>query len=132
MALKQQSEKGFTIVEIIVAATLMTLAVATLVSMMVAAQYAQRNAYYTSEASRAAFSKIEETKVKPFKDISMGTTYFSGDQSLNNLPAGSVGQIVVSPASFAPDSKQIDVTVTYTVGTVQKKVSMTAYVDPLP
>lgn len=132
MHVKRQDETshGFTIVEVIVALFLLSLAITSLVSIAVTAQYAQRDAYYLSEANRAANSKIEEMKAMPFSEISDGTTDFSSDPSLDNLPSGAAGEVVVSSPALAPDSKQVDVTVTYTIGTLEKEVTMTAYVDP--
>ncbi len=127
---QQTSRDGFTVVEIVVAVFLIALSVTGLVTMMVSAQFAQRDTYYLSEASRVAQTKLEELTAKPFDQISNGTTNFSSDSSLSKLPGGKTGQVVVSNAPHLPDGKQIEVTITYPVGTQQKKVIMTAYVSP--
>ncbi len=112
------------------AVVILSIAITSLVSIAITAQYAQRDAYYLSEANRAASTKIEEMLATPYDELSDGTTNFSSDSSLDNLPAGSTGEMVIATAALAPDSKQIDVTVTYTIGTQEKEVFMTAYADP--
>lgn len=131
---KHKKSEGFTVVEIIVAVVLMSLAIISLTSVVQYLQYSQRTAFYLDEANRAARSKIAEYQNKDFSMITPGPVE---DALLAKLPAGRSGTVSVAtsglPGGSLPDSsagKRIDVTITYPFGTTVKNVTLTAYIEP--
>lgn len=123
-------QAGFTVVEMLTATVLFGVAIVMLTSLFELVQGSQRNATYFTVATHAARSEVERLKSSGYDSLENGNTYpFSLPDT---LPAGSTGAVVVAGASptNAPDAKKIDVTVTYPIGTTNRTVTITAYVDP--
>lgn len=124
-----QKEAGFTIVEMITATVLFGIAIVMMTSLLGLIQDSQRNATYFTVATHAVRSEVERLRSSGYDSLTNGSTYpFSVPDT---LPSGSSGSTVVAasnPAN-APDSKKIDVTVTYPIGNVNKTVTISAYVD---
>lgn len=126
---KRNRQQGFTIVEVIVVIVILTIGMAALINLFSSIQSAQRNASYVSIASHAARTEIERLRTTDFNSIQAGSTYpFS--QLPSTLPPDSVGLITVSTPTNATLSKQVSATVTYKVGNLEKKVTISAYIDP--
>lgn len=124
-----KKQQGFTIIEVVVVIAVFAISMSTLVMLMSSIQVAQRNAYYMSIATHAARAEVERLRSSGYSSIQAGNTYpFS--QVPGALPPGSTGSIVVSTPANAPTSKQVDATVTYSIGTLSKQVTISAYVDP--
>ena len=127
--IKGKRQQGFTIVEVIVVIVVLAIGMGALINLFTSIQSAQRNATYVDIASHAARTEIERLRSADFNSIQAGGTYpFS--QLPSTLPPGSVGTITVSTPANAPMSKQVNATVTYKVGTLDKQVAITAYIDP--
>lgn len=121
---------GFTVVEMLTATVLFGIAIVMLTSLFELIQSSQRNATYFTVATHAARSEVERLKSSGYASLTNGNTYpFSLPDT---LPPGSTGSVVVAGSSptNAPDSKKIDVTVTYPIGSTNRTVTITAYVDP--
>lgn len=117
-------------VELLMAMVLFGIAVTMLVSIFELIQSSQRNATYYTVATHAARSEVERLKTTGYASLTNGaTSLFTPPET---LPSGSTGSIAVAasnPAN-APDSKKVDVTVTYPTGTRTRVVTITAYIDP--
>lgn len=127
--IKGKKQQGFTIIEVVVVIVVLAIGMGALINLFTSIQGAQRNASYISIATHAARTEIERIRTTDFNSIQAGSTYpFS--QLPSTLPQGSTGTITVSTPANATMSKQVDATVTYKVGTLQKQVTVSAYVDP--
>ena len=126
---KGKRQQGFTMIEVIVVVVVLAIGMGALTNLFTSIQGAQRNASYISIATHAARTEIERLRTNDFNAIQPGGTYpFS--QLPSTLPQGSVGTITVSTPANANLSKQVNATVTYNVGTLQKEVTISAYIDP--
>ena len=105
------------------------IAIVMMTSLLGLIQDSQRNATYFTVAMHAARSEVERLRSSGYDSLTNGNTYpFSVPDT---LPSGSSGSTVVAASSptNAPDSKKIDVIVTYLIGNVNKTVTISAYVD---
>jgi prepilin-type N-terminal cleavage/methylation domain-containing protein len=124
----KSSQGGFTIVEVIVVIAVFAIGLAALTTLFSSLQVAERSTYYLSVATHAARSEIERIRSSGFSTVNDGDSFTSRLPS--TLPTGSLGTIKVTTPANAPNSKQIDATVSYPVGSVWKQVTISAYVDP--
>ncbi len=121
---------GFTIVEIVVVMAVMAISVVALVSLVQIIQHTQRDIYYMNQANDAARSKITDLQKQDFSSLTIGSEIdFSSDPSLDNLP-DATAKAFIEAADLASESKQVDVSITYKVGSVEKYVTITAYINP--
>ena len=97
-------------------------------TLMSSIQYAQRSGAYLEAASQAARVQLETIRNSQFSSITNGASFTSSLPS--TLPAGSTGTVAVSVPANAPLSKQVDVTVSYPIGSLTKQVTLSAYIDP--
>jgi type II secretory pathway pseudopilin PulG len=116
----------------LVATVIFSIAVVMLTTIFSLIQTAQQNALYFTVATHAARSELDRIRSTGYASISFGTTYSFTSTLPATLPPNSTGSTVVaaSAPTNAPDSKQIDVTVTYPIGGTTKTVTITGYVDP--
>lgn len=119
---------GFTIAELMVVIAVFGIGILLLSRLIASIQYAQQTTNYLEEATQAAKTEVEKIRNSQFDSITDGTNFNSSLPS--TLPAGSTGLVKVTRPGNAPASKQVEVTVTYKVGELEKKVSITAYIDP--
>ena len=123
---KARTKNGFTIVEVIVVIVVFGIGIITLGSLVSSIQYAQRSAQYLEISTQAARAQVELIRNSQFTTITDGATFTPPA----GLPGGSTGRVKVTTPSAAPSSKQIDVTVSYPLGSLTKDVTISAYVDP--
>ncbi len=126
----KHADKGFTIVEIIVVMAILGISVIGLVAFVQLIQNTQKNIYYMNLANEAARTKITELQNKDFSTITNGTITFTSDDSLDGLPSDHSAQAVITTPTLAPASKQVDVTIRYNVGSLNKYVAISAYINP--
>lgn len=127
--MERKKQQGFTIVEVIVVIVVLAIGMAALINLFTSIQSAQRNASYVTIATHAAHTEIDRLRTTDFDSIQAGGTYpFS--QLPSTLPPGSVGTITVSTPANAIASKQVNATITYKVGALEKQVTISAYIDP--
>ena len=126
---REKRQQGFTLIEVLITIVVLALGMSTLVTLFTSIQSAQRNAFYMSLATHAARTEIERLRTTDYNTIQANGTYpFS--QLPSGLPPGSTGTITVSTPANATTSKQVNATVTYRVGTDERQVTITAYIDP--
>lgn len=119
---------GFTLVEILVVTVVFGIGIYMLTTLFSSIQNSQRDTYYLGVATHAARSEIERIRSSGFDDVNDGDDF--SNALPDTLPPNSTGTIDVSQPANAPDSKQIDVTVTYPIGSLTKEVTISAYIDP--
>lgn len=122
-------QAGFTIVEIIVSMTLFALAVTFIMTTVQYVQYSSRDARYVDLAHHAAKSQIEVLRRGDFDALVTGSTInFSSSPLLEGMPSGTTASVVVSVPSEAPQSKRLDVSVTYPLGSTTKTIRLAALI----
>lgn len=122
-------QQGFTIIEVLAVIAVLAVGMAALINLFASIQIAQRNASYISIATHAAQTEIARLRTTDFNSIRADGTYpFS--QLPSTLPPDSTGTITVSTPSNASTSRQVNATVTYKIGTLQKQVTVSAYIEP--
>jgi prepilin-type N-terminal cleavage/methylation domain-containing protein len=129
---KRSTSAGFTIIEMLVTTVIFGIAIVMLTGLFSLIQDAQRSAIYFSVATHAARSEVDRLRSSGFASITNGNSYpFTGSLP-TTLPTGSTATVVVAATgpTNAPDSKKIDVTVSYPIGGLTKNVTISAYVDP--
>ena len=120
-------QQGFTIIEVLAVIAVLAVGMAALINLFASIQIAQRNASYI--ATHAAQTEIARLRTTDFNSIRADGTYpFS--QLPSTLPPDSTGTITVSTPSNASTSRQVNATVTYKIGTLQKQVTVSAYIEP--
>ena len=124
----RQHSGGFTMVEVIVVTVVFAIGLTMITTLFSSLQRAQRDASYLVIATQAARAEIERIRVAEFTMVANGDSFTS--QLPNTLPQGSTGTISVSTPTNAPDSKQINATVNYPVGSLVKTVTVSSYIDP--
>lgn len=130
---KQQNLRGFTIIEVLVAMTIFSIGIIAISGLASAIQMAQRNNQYLNIASIVAKDIIENTRNNNQVDslqygvVIQNLNLNDDDQKLlNSLPNGQASL----KATFTPGTygiKNLEVTVTYTVGTDVRTVFMSGY-----
>ncbi len=115
-------------VEVIVVTVVFAIGLTMITTLFSSLQRAQRDAGYLVIATQAARAEIERIRVAEFDTVTNGDSFTS--QLPNTLPQGSTGTISVSTPTNAPDSKQINATVNYPVGSLVKTVTVSSYIDP--
>ncbi len=114
--------------EVIVVIALFAVAMIGLVSLVSSIQVAQRSSTYLDTATDAARNEVELIRDSQVATITDGTSFTASLPT--TLPTGSTGTVAVSTPVGSLQSKQIDVTVSYPVGTLTKKVTISAYINP--
>ena len=123
-----QHRSGFTIIEVLVVTVVFAIGLLMLTTLFGSLQRAQRDANYLTIATQAARAEIEKIRTARFSTVANGESFTSSLPS--TLPSGSTGTIAVSIPANAPNSKQIEATVNYPIGSTTKTVTVSAYVDP--
>jgi prepilin-type N-terminal cleavage/methylation domain-containing protein len=124
---RKHNQGGFTIVEVMVVIVVFGIGLAALSSLFSSIQYSQRNILYMDIATQAARAEIERVRNAEFATITNGASFTSKLPS--TLPTGSTGTVAVSTPTNVPTAKQLDVTVTYPIGSITKQVTISAIID---
>lgn len=126
---KTGGQKGFTLAEIIVVIGVFAIGVMSIAGLFTSIQSTQRGSIYLDAASEAARAQIEKIRSTQATSITSGQTINFTSSLPSSLPAGSTGTVQVKTPTNAPKALELEVTVTYPVGSIQKQVVMNAYVD---
>lgn len=124
---KPTKQAGFTITEVIVVIVVFGIGLYMLTELSTSVQKSQREAFYIGVAMRAARSEIERIRSSEYDTVADNDEFTA--RLPETLPPGSTGVVDVSVPTNAPDSKQINATVSYPIGTIFKRVTVSAYVD---
>jgi prepilin-type N-terminal cleavage/methylation domain-containing protein len=124
MNAQRSSERGFTMVEMLVTAAVGTIAIITVVNLFTVISASQRNVWYEDVATRAARSEIENARAKGVASLVVGTTVIS-DRLPSTMPAGTEGTLTVG-AVYAGQARLVTVTITWQGG--KKKVVLSGTV----
>lgn len=107
--MKQTSQAGFSIVELIVAITLFAVAIPAIASLISVLTQMNDRTSDTIAINSIAENKVESLRSKGFNGVLVGTTDFTGELP-NYLPVPKTAAYTVSQLS--PSVKVVDVTVT--------------------
>jgi prepilin-type N-terminal cleavage/methylation domain-containing protein len=117
------NQSGFSLIELVVASTLLAIAGTSVVTVFVAVTNLNRQARNLTIATQKAQEKIEVYRNTSFNTISTGTTSFTGELPAE-LRSPKSGTIEVTDVE--PDLKRIDITLTYNENRT-KTVKLTTY-----
>ena len=118
---------GFTITEMVVALSLFGLSIIMIMGTMTTLQETQRNERYLDHANASAREIIEAARNGGYDTLIAGQTY-DRSTSVSDLLPGRAASLTVAASSDMPDIKQIDVDVSYQVGTATRHVYSTALI----
>lgn len=119
-------QKGFTIVELLVAILIIGITTASISSLFISVQGVQRKTSYLDSATRAAQREVESLRNDNYGSLTAGQTINFTSDLPTSLPANRSGTVTVSEPSS--DIKRVDVTVTYTDGGKQQVVKLSSLI----
>ena len=117
----RRRERGFTILEVLMAASILTIGILTVASMQISSIRGNAFAGKVTEATTWAGRQLEILQSLPYNDtdLTAGTTH-----SDTNPPANYTVAWTVTDEAIFNNTKTIDVTVTWTDHGVQRTVSV--------
>jgi prepilin-type N-terminal cleavage/methylation domain-containing protein len=83
-----EKEKGFTLLEVMIALGILAVGILAIISMHIAATQANAHAVTFTNALLAAQSRIEYLLMEDFDDITSGTTYTETHADMDVIPPG--------------------------------------------
>lgn len=119
-------QRGFTIVELLVAILIIGITTASISSLFISVQGVQRKTSYLDSATRAAQREVESLRNDNYGSLTAGQTINFTSDLPTSLPANRSGTVTVSEPSS--DIKRVDVTVTYTDGGKQQVVKLSSLI----
>lgn len=122
----RDSQKGLTVVEMVVAVTLFALFVVAITGTMNTIQQAQRSERYLDLANTAAREIIEKVRNGGYDAVAVGNHDFT--TSVPEAVPGRAATLTVTSSSDLPEIKKLEVDVSYDVGTLKRHVYMTALI----
>jgi type IV pilus modification protein PilV len=134
---KGHNEKGFTLLEVIVAISVLTIGLLAVASMQVSAIRGNASAYGMTEATSWATDQLEKLMVLPYEHASLQDTDGDGSAGLEDATEASDDNPNPSPTygkykvywnvavnDTANDTKTVNVIATWTDHGIQKRVSI--------
>lgn len=121
-----QNQKGFTIVELLVAIIIIGITTASISSLFISIQNVQRKTSYLDSATRSAQREVESLRNDNYASLTAGQTINFTSELPTSLPSNRSGTVVVSEPSA--DIKRVDVTVSYTDGGKQQVVKLSSLI----
>lgn len=121
-----QQQRGFTIVELLVAIIIIGITVASISSLFISIQSVQRKTSYLDSATRAAQRQVESLRNDNYGSLSNGQTINFTSELPTSLPSNRSGTVTVSEPSA--DIKRVDVTVSYTDGGKQQIIKLSSLI----
>ena len=115
MTKKTKNERGFTLIEVLIATAIFSIGILAVISMQIMGMNVSSRACSLTEAVVAATRQVETLKAQPYADVAGGTST-SGGYSLT---------WTVANDSPVENNKFINVTVTWT----EKGIQRTTFVD---
>lgn len=94
-----QEEKGFTLIEIMVAITILAFGILALATMQIAAIHGNSSAKEMTEASTIAQNKLDELISLPFDDVQLDDTNGNG---LAGLDSPTVNEVIAAGPALIP------------------------------
>ncbi len=118
-------EAGFTIVELVVTITLITIVAGSITQLFVSIQRVQLQTSYLDTASHAAQTEIESLRNSSYNNLTPGTNIDFSSSLPSNLP-DKTGTVVVTQPSDG--LRRVDVTVTYRYINVTRSVELSSLI----
>ena len=122
-------QSGFTIVEVVVSIVIIGLLVPAVTGLMTTLNNTQKQVIYKESATRSAATEIETLRNAKYNTLENGTTLNFTNQLPNDLPKNKSGTVVISEPING--LKRVEVTVSYTDGNQQQKVTLTSLIGQL-
>ncbi|MFZ1361295.1 MAG: type II secretion system protein [Candidatus Saccharimonadales bacterium] len=124
--INSHKQQGFTLTEIIVTLAIFGIVMVAIIGAVSTTQSAQQNERYLDLANTTAKQIIEETRNGQYASLA-NTSYNRTANVPASLPDGHA-TMVVSQSADMPDTKRIEVTVGYKIGSYDRAVTQTAYI----
>lgn len=122
----KSDQKGFTIVELLVAILIIGIMTASISSLFISINSLQRKISQIDSATRAAQRQIEVLRNDNYGSLTAGETIDFTDQLPTSLPKDRSGVVTVSEPTS--DLKRVDVTVTYSDSGKQEKIVLSSLI----
>lgn len=124
--MRQPNQQGFSLIELILAATFIAVAAAGIITLFTAVTRLNRQSQNLAIATQLVQQKLEEYRNTPYTSITPGNNQDFSSQLPPQLhsPRSAFSDI----SELETGLKQIDVTITYQEDRVSKKVRATTYV----
>jgi len=121
----KRREAGFTIVELVVTITLITIVAGSITELFVSTQRVQLQTSYLDTASHAAQTEIESLRNSSYNNLTPGVNIDFTSSLPSNLPSGTGTVVVTQPSDGL---RRVDVTVTYRYTNVTKTVELSSLI----
>jgi prepilin-type N-terminal cleavage/methylation domain-containing protein len=110
----KKSESGFTLVELMAAATIMGLLVIGIFNLYIAIEVAQRKSYHLEIASRAGEREIESLRNSQYSNLQPGSSLDFTAELPPELPEPRTATVDISEPEVG--LRRVDITITYKDG----------------
>jgi len=127
--LRKPSQKGFTLVELIVAIVIIGFMVTGITSLYIAVEKTQSKTRMLETATRAGEKKIEELRNSHYSALQNGSTINFTNELPNTLPSPRSGTVAVSEPIAG--IKRVDLNITYKDGNSDRKVELSSMIGVL-
>lgn len=129
ISMNKRSQAGFTLVELIAAATIMGLMVIGIANLYIAIEVAQRKSYHLEIASRAGEREIESLRNLQYSNLVPDTTLDFTSELPTELPAPRSGTVDVSEPEIG--LRRVDITISYKDGGGTKTIKQSSLIGIL-
>lgn len=120
--------QGFTLIEAVVTMVVFAVAAISITTLISGLQTADRYTRYVDTARAEAKDKIEFLRNSNYSLLTDGQEIDFSDELPSSLPGPRRGTVAVSTPTGLEDLKRLDVTVSYTVGNLERQVKLSALV----
>lgn len=125
----RKAQDGFTLIELIVATTIMGLIVIGVFNLYISIEIAQRKSYHLEIAARAGEREIESLRNSQYGSLEPGTTINFTSELPAELPSPKTGMVDVSEPEVG--LRRVDITITYKDGGGTKTLKQSSLIGIL-
>lgn len=119
-------ESGFTIIELLVTISIMSLMIIGIVNLYILIESSQRRSYHLEIATRAGEAQIESLRNSQYGNLETDSTIDFSDQLPTDLPEPRNGSVYVSEPEDG--LKRVDISITYREGNGTKTVKQSSLI----
>ncbi len=125
----RKAQDGFTLIELIVATTIMGLIVIGVFNLYISIEIAQRRSYHLEIAARAGEREIESLRNSQYGSLVPGTTLDFTPELPAELPSPKTGTVDISEPEVG--LRRVDITITYKDGGGTKTLKQSSLIGIL-